>query len=440
MSEDISPEVIKKTQKLLGKYVKKPPLTEKLLKKPPFRFLHDVVITIIKDTGFLKGLYSEGELKSENVKEKDSKIAFLNKLIDAVNDKGKISSKSKITNNESTPKGAKGRKSINESPRSKAKASTPKDSSRTKNRGDKSNVKNENKFKTIAKEERVEINDADINENKVAEVTLLKETVKNADVINSNDPIQNVTNNTINAEVNNITDAEGNTDKVSETPKDSFKPDIETKEGKNGSVENVQTSESSKSIVQSLPRPKSARPKSGDKIIVSAKQRTATVDSSEERKPLEMIVNQPPQRPKSSLRPPSVRPSSARPGAPRLRPDSALPLQETVTMGGINVIVENVDNADDEETVVIQTTSEVTEDNLSPVDVPQDNKGHLVEQILEQIQEEGENVKKKVDIDWESDGHLEQLQEEIKKQQQEIINVRSNILRNELRIKELLNV
>ena len=62
--------VIKKTQDNLGKYVKKPPLTEKLLNKPPFRFLHDVISAVSRDTGAFEGLFAENELRSENVKGK----------------------------------------------------------------------------------------------------------------------------------------------------------------------------------------------------------------------------------------------------------------------------------------------------------------------------------------------------------------------------------
>ncbi|CAL7948477.1 unnamed protein product [Xylocopa violacea] len=84
MADDVKPEVIKKTQDLLGKYFKKPPLTEKLLRKPPFRFLHDIVSAIINNTGFLEGLYTDEELNSENIKNKEAKLAYLTKLIDVV--------------------------------------------------------------------------------------------------------------------------------------------------------------------------------------------------------------------------------------------------------------------------------------------------------------------------------------------------------------------
>ncbi|KAG1688000.1 TRAF3-interacting protein 1 [Nymphon striatum] len=84
MAEDVNVKVIKKTQERLGKYIKKPPLQEKLLKRPPFRFLHDIITNVIKSTSFLQGLYTPEELVSDNVKDKDSKIKFLQKAIDAL--------------------------------------------------------------------------------------------------------------------------------------------------------------------------------------------------------------------------------------------------------------------------------------------------------------------------------------------------------------------
>ncbi|XP_037645066.1 TRAF3-interacting protein 1 isoform X1 [Sebastes umbrosus] len=76
--------VVKKTQDTLGRVIKKPHLTEKLLSKPPFRYLHDIFSEVIRTTGFMKGLYGENEMKPDNVKDKDSKIVFLQKAIDVV--------------------------------------------------------------------------------------------------------------------------------------------------------------------------------------------------------------------------------------------------------------------------------------------------------------------------------------------------------------------
>ncbi|XP_075790201.1 TRAF3-interacting protein 1 isoform X4 [Pelodiscus sinensis] len=76
--------VVRRTQESLGRVIRKPPLTERLLSKPPFRYLHDVIGEVIRVTGFMNGLYTDFEMKSDNVKDKDAKISFLQKAIDVV--------------------------------------------------------------------------------------------------------------------------------------------------------------------------------------------------------------------------------------------------------------------------------------------------------------------------------------------------------------------
>ncbi|CAH1164116.1 unnamed protein product [Phaedon cochleariae] len=593
MSEDVSSDLIKKTQKSLGKYVKKPPLTEKLLRKPPFRFLHDIIITIVSETNYLKGLFTEDELNSDKVKEKEAKVAFLNKLIEAVKNTTKIDlpvrsskiiaglepaktnsllqaiaialdsnvdsssyvnkiksdngttekkvrkiptkeektkSRQKITKEEAIIKTPKAKNTGDETPKAKTSKATL-DSSRnrdTKTRKVKDDSKKLlDKKQVSARKETVVIS----KENKTSPKTNDIDSSRNVDV---NDRIQDT--NKTEAE-DTITDASamenisGNVIDPSNSRKEPdeslpeqnviIEDQVDANQGEKLDSLNKNQAEISMSTNEeytrsSVVRPKSARPKSGEKRILSAaRQEVVPINNNADPRIISATQqNKPTNRPKSSLRPPSVRPSSARPGAPRLRPDSALPIKEPVTMGNINVIVENVDAADDEETVVIETVGEAPDEKLGPLEVSAENKGQLVEQILEQIAEEGDG-KRKTEIDWETEAfhstdgthkdvsnlrgliqkltktanplgklinylhedidamhnelqiwsntkrqlseeiikqkkisieankpltaHLDQLQKEINKQQQEITMTHSNILRNDMRIKELLS-
>merc|ERR1712083_714849 len=53
-------------------------------KKPPFRFLHDIVMEVARSTSFSQGLYSTEESDAGSLSDKQAKIDFLNKAISVV--------------------------------------------------------------------------------------------------------------------------------------------------------------------------------------------------------------------------------------------------------------------------------------------------------------------------------------------------------------------
>lgn len=66
---------------MFEKIIQKPKMTQKLLEKPPFRYLHDIFTSTMETTGFAQGLYEEQELDSKLMNERDQKVNFLGKMV-----------------------------------------------------------------------------------------------------------------------------------------------------------------------------------------------------------------------------------------------------------------------------------------------------------------------------------------------------------------------
>jgi len=69
------------TAEMYGQIFQKPKMTQKLLMKPPFRYLHDIFAATSQATGFGKGLLVGDEVDAKLVTEKQAKIDLLVKLI-----------------------------------------------------------------------------------------------------------------------------------------------------------------------------------------------------------------------------------------------------------------------------------------------------------------------------------------------------------------------
>ncbi|KFD55939.1 hypothetical protein D918_06669 [Trichuris suis] len=75
---------VRPTQKALRHLVDKTPLTEKLLSRPPFQYIRSIVASVIRSTGYMANLFSNADLYSKELVNKEFKLLFLRNVIAAV--------------------------------------------------------------------------------------------------------------------------------------------------------------------------------------------------------------------------------------------------------------------------------------------------------------------------------------------------------------------
>ncbi|XP_017755580.1 PREDICTED: TRAF3-interacting protein 1 [Eufriesea mexicana] len=486
MTDDIKPETIKKTQDLLGKYFKKPPLTEKLLRKPPFRFLHDIVSAVINETGFLDGLYTEEELNSENIKNKESKLSYLSKLIDVVKLATGINltvRASKIISGQEPTKTNELLQAIGKALDKKIssieviqqykknleknKSSLRSKSSITK---DERRVSSKDRFQrkiSTAKEKSTEqkkkvLNESNATIHKETRKEESQESKKNVEVTENLqiEPTQEKVPSSAHRRRSSSAKSKQNT---SSTPFPETSPlqlDRKTDECKKqkeleNNLKHMTHTESNESqdlmliAFNSINSESNIKDNKIDENTNKLEYKETGMINNEV--PLQNIeksdqsiaetqkfqlenndtsISQSNSRPRTSLRPPTSRPISARPAAPRIRGKVELIVNEEILtpMGNISVIVENSDLKDDddaEDMVVMETRgggSDSLENsgNYKVDDQLTQEHGHLVAQILETQKELVNNdnvdvIPKKTNIAWDTSSKRDIVAKEIDK-------------------------
>ncbi|XP_046822806.1 TRAF3-interacting protein 1 isoform X2 [Vespa crabro] len=447
---------------------------------------------IIKETGFLEGLFTEKELNSDNIKDKESKVAYLTKLIDVVkliSGNNLTVRASKIVSGQEATKTnellqAIGKaldkkvnsveaiehykKSLQKKSKGGTKLRTSKDdiakkTSRQVSQTRKSTEKEKHasglqkKFSSVGKVES-KIKEENNQENSINKSSnIIEQEIQENNIEKSNDvnipPVE-----PLEDELSSVIQKTKHSSAITKQKQDHISSVVPTEIKTSKLSTNINTDKKSDEYTQrkeSTSRTKRVLSKQGSefkesiKISETISTNKKSIETTDEEK-LETeyestygnisddlqqaehdnsIIHasnlqkhkfnseqeQNMIKSRTLLRPPTARPSSARPAAPKMKGKTDLILNEEIStpMGNISVIIENtnIKDNDNEDMVIVENKGsiETTLENISNYKIDYEltqEHGHLVAQILETQRElvNTDNVDvlpKKVDIAWE---------------------------------------
>ncbi|KAF7640373.1 hypothetical protein Mgra_00000195 [Meloidogyne graminicola] len=191
-----------KTRALFVPLIQRPTLTDQLLNRPPFKFLHDIVQEVLKTTGYPSGLFTEDELDSSKASSsRENKIIFLQKLIDVLNIDGQLDElkpakivagkEPELTNIllQSLAIEAAAHKQKNEK-RAISKSKSIKTSSKIKEKGERSKERDDSKSRNKASSSKLKTSDELVKKEKVSETPPKIRKTKNEEALNGDTKVR----------------------------------------------------------------------------------------------------------------------------------------------------------------------------------------------------------------------------------------------------------
>uniref|UniRef100_A0A7I4XUT1 TRAF3-interacting protein 1 n=1 Tax=Haemonchus contortus TaxID=6289 RepID=A0A7I4XUT1_HAECO len=401
---DTSMANAKDTRAAFSGLIEKPVLTDELLARPPFRFILDIVSSTAAKTGYLRDRFAVEALNPAKFKEKTDKTAFLDSLIEAVNDGSLpgiksakiVAGKEPELTNMLLIKLAEQAREFQEQNSQPKKKRRPSSLEEPKEKTGKSKHRSESKGKEekSKKESKEEKNREESKENKNKEESKEEKSKKRTKTKDSKEKTKEKKKKEVTADgtesdhhrsrtKDKDEDKKSSSKKSKKHEKEKMKENIENRDINSNVVEDDQQQQ--QHVDEPITSPTNESPKYSAEAQSSERTDDSGISDMIESPQQPTIERLPGARPQTSMGRPGT--AAARPAPPKLKRKQIAVTEEVAPPQNVVLIPEITDQEKPtpEENFLVEEEEEVVQPQFRPTEIPEstDQRGGLVQKMID---------------------------------------------------------